>query len=50
MQFRGSAKMLVLKMLSIAIVKRLAEELVGLMSEIVPILLERVIPGLARIC
>jgi len=50
MQFRGSAKMLVLKMLSIAIVKRLAEELVGLMNEIVPILLEKEMLGFAKTC
>jgi hypothetical protein len=33
-----------------ALVKRAAEELVGLMNEIVPILLEKGIPGLVRIC
>ncbi len=50
MQSRGSVEMSVLTGLSVALVKRAAEELAGLMNEIVPILLEKGVLDFAKTC
>jgi hypothetical protein len=50
MQSRGSVEMSVLTGLSVALVKRAAEELAGLMNETVPILLEKGVLDFAKTC
>jgi hypothetical protein len=50
MQSTDSVEMSVLTMLSVALVKRVAEELAGLMNEIAPILLEKGMLGFAKTC